>query len=268
MTTDLILGTAGHIDHGKTSLVCALTGVDTDRLPEEKRRGITIELGFAQLDLARTGWESSTCRGTNDLCAICWPAPPEWTWRCWSSPRTIRSNRRPRAPGNPAAAESGDRRDRHHQGRFGRPGLDRTGRRRSSLVDDGNFLGRRAAGTHQRNHGAGAGRPARGSGCRGRASCTVAADGDDQAPFRMAIDRSFTIAGYGTVVTGSVSSGRVRLGDELVIEPGAVNVRVRGLQHHDQPVDEVHRASVPRSIWLASITKRSGEVKSWPRPAT
>ena len=51
MTTDLILGTAGHIDHGKTSLVRALTGVDTDRLPEEKRRGITIELGFAQLDL-------------------------------------------------------------------------------------------------------------------------------------------------------------------------------------------------------------------------
>ena len=48
---NLILGTAGHIDHGKTSLVKALTGVDTDRLPEEKARGITIELGFAGLDL-------------------------------------------------------------------------------------------------------------------------------------------------------------------------------------------------------------------------
>ena len=51
MTTDLILGTAGHIDHGKTALIRALTGVDTDRLPEEKRRGITIELGFAELQL-------------------------------------------------------------------------------------------------------------------------------------------------------------------------------------------------------------------------
>ena len=51
MAQDLILGTAGHIDHGKTSLVRALTGTDTDRLPEEKRRGITIELGFAELDL-------------------------------------------------------------------------------------------------------------------------------------------------------------------------------------------------------------------------
>src|SRR5471030_1251731 len=48
---NLIVGTAGHIDHGKTSLVRALTGVDTDRLPEEKRRGITIELGFAPLEI-------------------------------------------------------------------------------------------------------------------------------------------------------------------------------------------------------------------------
>jgi selenocysteine-specific elongation factor len=47
----IVLGTAGHIDHGKTSLIRALTGIDTDRLKEEKERGITIELGFASLDL-------------------------------------------------------------------------------------------------------------------------------------------------------------------------------------------------------------------------
>ena len=47
----LLLGTAGHIDHGKTSLIKALTGVDTDRLPEEKQRGMTIELGFAHLEV-------------------------------------------------------------------------------------------------------------------------------------------------------------------------------------------------------------------------
>src|SRR5437867_9354518 len=51
MPRDLILGTAGHIDHGKTALVKALTGIDCDRLPEEKRRGITIDIGFASLDL-------------------------------------------------------------------------------------------------------------------------------------------------------------------------------------------------------------------------
>src|SRR6266567_8792477 len=54
----IIIGTAGHIDHGKTALVRALTGIDADRLPEEKRRGITIDLGFADLDLgeARVGF--------------------------------------------------------------------------------------------------------------------------------------------------------------------------------------------------------------------
>ena len=51
----MIVGTAGHIDHGKTALVRALTGIDTDRLPEEKRRGITIDLGFAPLDLPNVG---------------------------------------------------------------------------------------------------------------------------------------------------------------------------------------------------------------------
>ena len=51
MTRDLILGTAGHIDHGKTALVHALTGVNTDRLPAEKQRGITIDIGFASLEL-------------------------------------------------------------------------------------------------------------------------------------------------------------------------------------------------------------------------
>ena len=50
-SVQLVLGTAGHIDHGKTALILSLTGIDTDRLPEEKERGITIDLGFAPLDL-------------------------------------------------------------------------------------------------------------------------------------------------------------------------------------------------------------------------
>src|SRR5881296_278278 len=53
----MIIGTAGHIDHGKTALVKALTGIDADRLAEEKRRGITIDLGFAHLELPGTGGE-------------------------------------------------------------------------------------------------------------------------------------------------------------------------------------------------------------------
>src|SRR5260221_14594490 len=51
----VVVGTAGHVDHGKTALVKALTGIDTDRLPEEKRRGITLEAGYAHLDLPGVG---------------------------------------------------------------------------------------------------------------------------------------------------------------------------------------------------------------------
>ena len=54
----IIVGTAGHIDHGKTALVKALTGIDADRLVEEKRRGITIDLGFAHMDLAGANGEA------------------------------------------------------------------------------------------------------------------------------------------------------------------------------------------------------------------
>ena len=71
-----VVGTAGHIDHGKTALVAALTGVDTDRLPEERRRGISIDLGFAPLDLglndatrlgfARRHLDLLGCRGATD----------------------------------------------------------------------------------------------------------------------------------------------------------------------------------------------------------
>ena len=87
----MIVGTAGHIDHGKTTLVRALTGVDTDRLPEEKRRGISIELGYAFLDTpdrARAS-ASSTCPATSAWCTRCSPAPPASTSRCcWWRPTT------------------------------------------------------------------------------------------------------------------------------------------------------------------------------------
>ena len=61
------------------------------------------------------------------------------------------------------------------------------------------------------------------------------------APFRLPIDRTFTMAGHGTVVTGSVVSGRASLGDELTIQPGNVPVRIRGIHNHDTAVDSVSR---------------------------
>jgi selenocysteine-specific elongation factor len=85
----MIVGTAGHIDHGKTTLVRALTGVDTDRLPEEKRRGISIELGYAYLhapDGESLGFIDVP--GHERLCTPWLPAPPASTTRCWWWPPT------------------------------------------------------------------------------------------------------------------------------------------------------------------------------------
>ena len=82
----VIVATAGHVDHGKTALVRTLTGVDTDRLPEEKQRGLTIDLGFAyhparRRSRARVSW---TCPATNASCATCWrgsdPSISRWWW--------------------------------------------------------------------------------------------------------------------------------------------------------------------------------------------
>ena len=88
----VIMGTAGHIDHGKTSLVRALTGIDCDRLEEEKRRGITIELGFAYVTLPNgermgvvdvPGHERFVRNmATKNSSAICWLAPAALIWPC------------------------------------------------------------------------------------------------------------------------------------------------------------------------------------------
>ena len=84
----VIIGTAGHVDHGKTVLVKALTGTDTDRLAEEKRRGITIDLGFAHLDWPDGAQASWMCRATKNSSKICWPGRGALILPCWSSPRT------------------------------------------------------------------------------------------------------------------------------------------------------------------------------------
>jgi len=80
----VVVGTAGHIDHGKTSLVKALTGIDTDRLPEEKARGITIDLGFAFLEEAvGSPSRSSTSPATSASSRTCWPVLAASISRCW-----------------------------------------------------------------------------------------------------------------------------------------------------------------------------------------
>lgn len=85
MARHVVIGTAGHVDHGKTTLVKALTGIDTDTTKEEKRRGLTINLGFAYLDLPDARVPAlSTFQDTSDLSEIWSPACPVWAWYCWS----------------------------------------------------------------------------------------------------------------------------------------------------------------------------------------
>ncbi len=239
---DLILGTAGHIDHGKTSLVRLLTNVDTDRLPEEKKRGITIELGFAELLL--DGFRL----GIVDV-----PGHEKFVRNMLAGATGMDL-----ALLVVAADDSVKPQTREHleilklldlkAGVIALTKCDLSDPDWIDLVEDevrdlvdGTFLAE-APIVRCSSH------TAEGIDLLRDALRTVAAQVGQHArrrqrsgPLRLAIDRTFTIAGHGTVVTGSVSSGQASVGDELVIEPSGVKVRVRGIQQHDRAVDSVHR---------------------------
>jgi len=242
MAIDLILGTAGHIDHGKTALVKTLTGIDTDRLPEEKLRGITIELGFAELEL-------DDCRlGIVDV-----PGHERFVRNMLAGATGIDL-----AMLVVAADDSIKPQTREHleilrllrldtgvialtKCDLPEPGwIDLVEEEIRELVA-GTFLESAPIVRTSVVNGAGIDELRQAL----TSAAHRAADSPRQhfrgGPFRLAIDRSFTIAGHGTVVTGSVASGRVCVGDELALEPGGVAVRVRGLQNHDRAADEVHR---------------------------
>jgi len=242
MATDLILGTAGHIDHGKTALVRALTGADTDRLPEERRRGITIELGFAEL-----------CLGDFRLGIVDVPGHERFVRNMLAGATGMDL-----AMLVVAADDSVKPQTREHleilrlldlpAGVIALTKCDLAEPDWIELVEEevreaaaDSFLAgapivRTSATTGEgldelREALVSAARQASGSARLRRI------DG----PFRMAVDRSFTMAGHGTVVTGSVGSGRVRVGDSLSIEPSGIAVRVRGLENHGRNVDEIFR---------------------------
>jgi selenocysteine-specific elongation factor len=238
MPRDLILGTAGHIDHGKTSLVKALTGIDCDRLPEEKARGITIDIGFATLDL-----------GEFRLGIVDVPGHERFIKNMLAGATGIDL-----ALLVVAADDSIMPQTREHLEILRLLGL-RHGviaLTKCDLVDEttrevveleirdlvqGSFLEtapilRTSAQT--------------GEGIEELKTviadiCRRVEDRPDREWFRLAIDRSFIVQGHGTVVTGSATSGRLQVGEELEWQPRGERVRVRSLQNHDRPVEEVHR---------------------------
>lgn len=264
MATDLILGTAGHIDHGKTSLIRALTGVNTDRLPEEKKRGITIELGFALLDLGEFRMGVVDVPGHEKFVRnmLAGATGMDVVMLVVAADDSIKQQTREhleilRLLNLPAGVIAITKSDLVEP-----DWIDLVEDEVRSLVQ-GTFL-ENAELVRTSSH-TGAGIPEL-KAALVRAGEKISQSGRlsaIDAPFRMPIDRTFAMEGHGTVVTGSVATGRVHVGDELVIQPGNVQVRVRSLQNHTQTVDEICRGQ-RAAINLAGIhhneTRRGQEL--------
>ena len=236
----LIIGTAGHIDHGKTALVKALTGIDADRLAEEKRRGITIDLGFAYLTLPTE--DGSTLQiGFVDV-----PGHERFVRNMLAGVGGIDL-----VLLVIAADESIKPQTREHFDILQLLGVKRgiTVLTKSDAVDAetldvvrlevedflrGTFLERSPIVSVSSLTGAG---------LENLKHAIIAAAAhvearDAQALPRLPIDRVFTMKGFGTVVTGTLISGTVRREDELEAFPSGKNVRVRGVQVHGQTADQ------------------------------
>jgi selenocysteine-specific elongation factor len=249
MTRDLILGTAGHIDHGKTTLVKALTGIDCDRLPEEKKRGITIDIGFAILDLPPYRL------GIVDV-----PGHERFVKNMLAGATGIDL-----AVLVVSAKESVKPQTREHleilrllgirHGVVAMTMCDLVDKDTADVVEleirdlvQGTFLADAAVLRTAATQGQGIDelKAALLSCCE-----KVEARAGKQW-FRLPIDRSFTVQGHGTVVTGSVTSGSLKVGDEVDWLPSGQRVRVRSLQNHDQPVEEIHQG-MRAAINLAGV---------------
>lgn len=245
----LIVGTAGHIDHGKSALVRALTGTDPDRLPEEKRRGITIDLGFADLEL-------------NDLRLGFVDVP--------GHERFIK-NMLAGAHGIDllalviAADEGVMPQTREHfdicrllgvrNGLIVITKKDLVDEEMLALVEDearelvaGSFL--EGAPILNVSARTGAGLDDLKSQLSELSSRLPARSMD--FTMRLPIDRAFSMKGFGAVVTGTLISGKIVEGNELELLPARAGVRVRGLQVHNRAVSEAH-AGQRTAVNLAGI---------------
>lgn len=246
----MILGTAGHIDHGKTTLVKALTGVDTDRLPEEKRRGITIDLGFAPLKLEGVGTV-----GIVDV-----PGHEAFV-------RTMVAG----ATGIDmallviAADEGVMPQTREHVAILDHLGVSRgvVALTKSDMVDgDWLELVRSDVASFLETSRLSGARiipvsSTRGEGIAELRRALVAVAGEVPARraddlFRLPIDRVFTVKGTGTVVTGTVWSGALEDGATVRILPWDHASRVRGLQTHGHSAATIH-AGDRAAIALAGV---------------
>src|ERR1700761_2737529 len=229
----MIIGTAGHIDHGKTALVKALTGVDGDRLKEEKARGITIDLGFAYLPTA-----DGPVLGFIDV-----PGHERFVHTMLAGAGGIDFALLV------VAAEDGIKpQTLEHLAIIDLLGIARglVALTKADLVAADRLgevtaaIGKAIAGTALEAAPILPVSTVTGQGIDELRAALVAAanetiDRSAQARFRLAVDRVFTLAGVGVVVTGTVLSGSVSAGDHVLISPSGLSARVRSLHAQNRP---------------------------------
>jgi selenocysteine-specific elongation factor len=232
----LVIGTAGHIDHGKTALVRALTGIDADRLPEEKRRGITIDLGFASLEAPSSAGRPlrisfvdvpghslfihNMLAGAGCIGAVMLVISAEEGVK----PQTVEHLAICGLLGVRTGLTVITKIDAVEPSRVAQVELEVKKLLRGTFLGEGRaeilavsaITGQNLDGLRQR-----------------LISLTEEAQGGDldHVP-RLPIDRAFVMKGFGTVVTGTLLSGSFHTGQSLTVEPGGRTVRVRGMQTH------------------------------------
>jgi selenocysteine-specific elongation factor len=237
----VVIGTAGHIDHGKTALVRALTGIDADRLPEEKRRGITIDLGFASFEAVssigrplrvsfvdvpgHSLFIHNMLAGAGCIGAVMLVISAEEGVK----PQTVEHLAICGLLGVRTGLTVITKIDAVEPSRVAQVELEVKNFLRGTFLGDGRAeilavsaaTGQNLAELRQK-----------------LISLTEEAqDGDfDHVP-RLPIDRAFVMKGFGTVVTGTLLAGSLHAGQSLTVEPGGRAVRVRGMQTHGRAED-------------------------------
>ena len=244
MIHPIVLGTAGHIDHGKTSLVRVLTGIDTDRLAVEKARGITTELGFARLDL-----------GERRVAVVDVPGHERFVKSMVAGATGLDLVMLVIAADEGVMPQTREHLDI----------CDLLGVRRGmivltkrDLVDDewlamvtadvraavaGTFLAEAPIVPVSTKTSVGI------DDLKAELARTIDAlpPRAQTGVFRLPIDRVFTLKGFGTIVTGTILGGEVKIGDELTVIPTGLTARVRGLEVHGAAVEQAvagHRAAL------------------------
>jgi selenocysteine-specific elongation factor len=223
----LTLGTAGHIDHGKTTLIRELTGVDTDRLPQERERGISIELGYAELELP-----SGRALSVVDV-----PGHERFVRTMVSGATGIDLYLMTIAADDGVMPQT-----REHAAVLAALGVSHgvVAVTKCDLADPGSALlqaGELFPGIELVSVSArtGAGLTELRAALE-RAAAVVVGRSAGTGPARLHVDRVFSIRGAGTVVTGTLWSGAITRNDEVEILPLGVRSRVRGVQVHERPV--------------------------------